>query len=250
LESYHSIPFTDVEAARVARVDDRAIQNSKAFYHCLKSTLEGDIKATLFEQIGNLPTVEDGATLFKTITDLLLALSLQLTIKTVADIQALDPADFKFKITSINTKLTHYFILASSGSRPLSEPEKLQHTLSTYAKIKQPDSWAQWTRAKIDSFDDNLLTTCQKLMNEAILKHLKIISEDGTFPGCSTTISEDVVAMLAKHAPAAKSKPGAPKPPADTDRKLPPFSTYWKAPDVFPIIITPSEYSCASRIQN
>jgi hypothetical protein len=236
LEGYHSIPLATLETARVARVNDRAIQNSKAFYHCLKSTLEGDIKATLFNQIGNLPTIEDGAVLFKTLTNFSLASSLQLTIKTVADIQALDPVDFKFNITAINTKLTHYFILASSGSRPLSESEKLQHTLSTYAKIKQPDSWAQWTRAKIDAFDENNLTTSQKLMNDATLKHLKIVSEDGTFRGRSTTVSEDVVAMLATHktksaSGTAKSTSGASKSTSDTERKLPPFSTYWKAPD-------------------
>jgi hypothetical protein len=156
LDAYHSIALTDIETARTARTDSRATQNSKAFYHCLKATLEGDIKSTLFDQLGNLPTVEDGAVLFKTITDFSLASSLQLTIKTISDIQALDPVDFHYKITNINTKLTHYFILASSGSRSLSEAEKIQHTLSTYAKIKQPESWAQWTRNKIHAFDEAL----------------------------------------------------------------------------------------------
>jgi hypothetical protein len=237
LQEYHSIPNTTIEAARLARTDARAIQNSQAFYHCLKSTLEGDIKATLFDQIGNHPTQEDGATLFKTITEFSLASSLQLTIKTISDIQALDPADCQFKITTINTKLTHYFILASSGSRSLSEPEKLQHTLSTYAKIKQPEAWAQWTRTQIDSFDDGTLTSCQKLMNSATLKQLKISSEDGLFRGRSTTMTEDVVAMLANHKskPAAgtpKSKPGPKSTPAASDPlPLPPFITFYKAPD-------------------
>ena len=240
LEAYHSIPLATIEADILARTDNRAIQNSKAFYHCLKATLEGDIRSTLFDQLGNLPTVEDGAVLFKTITDFSLASSLQLTIKTISDIQSLDPADFKFKITNINTKLTHYFILASSGSRSLSEPEKLQHILSTYAKIKQPESWAQWTRTKIDAFDDGSLTVSQKLMNDATLKQLKISSEDGLFRGRSTTISEDVVAMFATRSKQAsttsKSKPGAPKPKSTNDAstsdlKLPPWAYYFKAPD-------------------
>jgi hypothetical protein len=241
LTAYHSIPLPTIEAACTARMDNRAIQNSKAFYHCLKATLEGDIKATLFDQIGNLPTIEDGAALFKTITTFSLASSLQLTIKTISNIQALAPADCQFKVSTINTKLTHYFILASSGNRSLTEAEKIQHTLSTYAKIKQPESWAQWTRTKIDAFDDGTLSTCQQLMNDATMKQLKITSEDGTFRGRSSTISEDVVAMMlatTKPKPtaagAAKSKSGVPKPPADasgSDRQFPPFVTYYKAPD-------------------
>ena len=75
-------------------------------------------------------------------------------------------------------------------------------------------------------------------MNAAALKQLKISSEDGTFRGRSSTISEDVVAsMLAANktkpaagtAGAAKSKPGVAKPPDNA--KLPPFVKYFKAPD-------------------
>jgi hypothetical protein len=234
LTQYHSIPLTEIEAARTARNDNRAIQNSKALYHCLRSTLEGDIKATLFDQIGNHTTHEDGAQLFKTITNFSLASSLQLTIRTITDIQALDPVDFKFNIATINTKLTHYFILASSGTRALSEAEKLQHTLTIYEKIKQPESWAQWIRTKIDAFDDNSLTICQQLMNTAALKHFKISSEDGVFCGRSTSVSEDVVAMLATHNTKPKPTLADSKPPgtaSDSDLKLPPFVTFYKAPE-------------------
>jgi hypothetical protein len=240
LTQYHSISLTDIEAARTARNDNQAIQNSKALYHCLRSTLGGDIKATLFDQIGSHTTNEDGAQLFKTITDFSLASSLQLTIKTITDIQALDPVDFKFSIAAINTKLTHYFILASSSTRALSEAEKLQHTLTVYAKIKQPESWAQWIRTNIDAFNDNSLTVCQTLMNAAALKHLKISSEDGVFCGRSTSVSKDVVAMLATHNSKpkptladSKSKPKAAKPPgtaSNSDLKLPPLSRFTTLP--------------------
>eukprot|EP00980_Cylindrotheca_fusiformis_P026869 scaffold17784_cov76-Cylindrotheca_fusiformis.AAC.1 len=81
LEKYHLITDTDVEAAHRNRIDPRARQNARAFYHCLKSTLEGDIRSTLFDQLANTPTVEDGATLFMRITKFSLASSLQMTIK-------------------------------------------------------------------------------------------------------------------------------------------------------------------------
>eukprot|EP00980_Cylindrotheca_fusiformis_P022583 scaffold9463_cov122-Cylindrotheca_fusiformis.AAC.1 len=43
LEKYHLITDADVETAHRNRIDPRARQNARAFYHCLKSTLEGDI---------------------------------------------------------------------------------------------------------------------------------------------------------------------------------------------------------------
>jgi hypothetical protein len=232
LTEYHSIPLTNIEAAYAARTNDRAIQNARCFYHCVKATLEGDIRETIFEQLANLPGYEDGATLFKTIISLSMASSLQLTIQTIQNIQALDPSEFEYKISSINTRLVHLFMLASSINRQLSEPEKIQHTLTIYSKIKQPEAWAQWVRNKVEDFDDEKLTTCQALMNSASLKQLKIKSETGNFRGRSTTIHEDVVAMLAtKKRPHAPSH--SPDPSKDKDKKegfkLPPFVRHFKA---------------------
>lgn len=162
------------------------------------ATLEWDIKATLFDQIGRIPAVGDGATLFKTITTFFLGPSLQLTFKTLSGILALNPADFGYKIPTINTKLSHFFILlASYGRGPITEAEKMQHTFTIYAKIKQPASWAQWTRLKMNDFDSGALTNCQSLMNGRTLKQMRISSEDGTFSGRSTTLSEDIAAMMA-----------------------------------------------------
>jgi hypothetical protein len=229
---YHSIPLSDIEAAATTRTDDRAIQNARCLYHCVKQTLEGDIRETIFEQVANLPSTEDGATLFKTITSLSMASSLQLTIQTIQQIQALDPSDFDYKISGINTRLVHLFLLASSVNRQLSEQEKIQHTLTTYAKIKQPEAWAQWVRAKVDAFDENQLTASQALMNAATLKQTKIKSDSGDFRGRSTTIHEDVVAMLAtKKRPPTGSAGATPKIPTDKKAtgKLPPFVRHFKA---------------------
>jgi hypothetical protein len=64
LTDYHSITDTDVDNARIARIDLQAIQNSRAMYNCIKSSITGDLRATIFDQADNLPTTEDVPTLF------------------------------------------------------------------------------------------------------------------------------------------------------------------------------------------
>ena len=65
---YHSITDQDITNEFTNRVNDRAVQNSKTMYQCIKASITGDLKATIFGQAGNLPTREDGPTLFKTLT--------------------------------------------------------------------------------------------------------------------------------------------------------------------------------------
>jgi hypothetical protein len=47
---YHSITDAKITAAHTARADPRAIQNSRALYKCLKSSISGDLRATIFDQ--------------------------------------------------------------------------------------------------------------------------------------------------------------------------------------------------------
>eukprot|EP00980_Cylindrotheca_fusiformis_P006392 scaffold1365_cov78-Cylindrotheca_fusiformis.AAC.1 len=175
------------------------------------------------------------------ITKFSLASSLQMTIKAVTDIQNLNPANLSYKIPAINNKLAHLFIMASSGTDSITESAKIRHTLTLYAKIKQPESWAQWVRNKIDSFDEGTLTVCQNLMNSAAIKQMKIIADEGSFSGRSTSLQEDVIAMVAMKAkqPVAKAKPAANKgkkkdksdDESSSSKKSPPFVKHWKAPD-------------------
>ena len=65
LTEYHSVTDTAIEAARVARLNTHAMQNSKAMYACLKSSITGSIKNSIFIQYGNLPPYEDGVAFFK-----------------------------------------------------------------------------------------------------------------------------------------------------------------------------------------
>ena len=65
LTNYHSITDAELETDRTARANDRAIQNSKAMYRCLKASITGDLRATLLDQAANVNPIEDGPTLFK-----------------------------------------------------------------------------------------------------------------------------------------------------------------------------------------
>ena len=93
--------------------------------------------------------------------------------------------------------MNHLFVLATTGQRILGEPERIQHTLTTYSHIKQPEEWAQWVRLQIDRFEEGIIQNAQSFMNSAALKYVKI-SENGSgyFGGSSPTISEDIVSMM------------------------------------------------------
>jgi hypothetical protein len=243
LTEYHSIPMNVITDAATARTDDRAIQNARAFFCCLRDSIEGDLKEIVFEQDANMPTTEDGGTLLKTLTEFSMASSLQLTIQAVQDIHTLEPADFAYKVTAINTRLIHLFMLAASVNRTLSEPEKIMHTLTVYKKIKQPEAWAEWIRARVRDYDNGTLLLCQPLMNEGQRTQTRIVTDSGgDFHGRSTTMRDDVIAMM------AKSTKRAPLPTKDDNKargkkpdsvptgidssgnKLPPFVRFFKAP--------------------
>jgi len=48
LTDYHSISDADIEAARVARTSDRALQNATSMFNCTKTTVKGTLKDTIF----------------------------------------------------------------------------------------------------------------------------------------------------------------------------------------------------------
>ena len=64
LHEYHSISETDITTAQVARTDNRAIQNTKAMFQCIKSSITGGVRDTIFAQSENIPKVRDGIILF------------------------------------------------------------------------------------------------------------------------------------------------------------------------------------------
>lgn len=232
LTQHYAVTDAEIAAARVGRSDGRAIQNSQAMYHTIKKSISGDIKAMIFEQSDNVPTHQDGPTLFKLLMSFTIAASIQLAMMCLQQIITFDPASCKFNVQQINSKMTNLFTLATTNERTLSDPEKIQHLLTTYARIKQPEQWAQWVRNKMDAFDDGTLVNCQQFMNAAALKYIKVSAHNsGSFGGRSTTLAEDVVAMVAlkrKVAPTDAPKEKAIKKATTGTGGSPPFLLWAK----------------------
>ena len=153
-----------------------------------------------------------------------------------------DLAIYKFDIPSINSKLINLFMLATTNTRTLLDAEKIQHTINVYSKIKQPEVWVQWVRNQVDNFEESKILICQYFMNSALVKYNRIIGEHGnTFHGSSTTVQQDIVAMLARTA-STTTRPRISRAIATTAWKsrketvsnsshtLPPFAKFFKAP--------------------
>lgn len=249
LVDYHRITHADINAANTNRTNDRAKQNSTALYRALKQSIDGDLKSTLFQQIGNLPSTEDGVALFFRLTQLTVTSSLQLSMISLQSILTFAPADYNFNVSSINTQLNHLFVLATTRDRQLSEGERLQHTLTAYSRILQPDDWASWIKPLRELFDNQSVVspfpyvTSQDLMNAGVVKYTKITNEShGTFGGSSNSIRDDIVAQLSQGITAAKRKANPTKrddKPADSSdpddsaqeqpKKVPPFVRHYKS---------------------
>ena len=206
LKEYHSITDTQVETAQKARTNTRAIQNATCMYKCIKSSIKGDIRDTIFTQIGNIPTISDGIALFKKSTTFTSVASLQLSMLSFNSILSFNPFEHSFNIPTINSKLMHLFVLATTQHRDLDESERIQHTLNAYTKILQPEVWAQWVRNKLDSFEDGKIKVCQDFMNSATIKYNKIAATEGGFKGSVHSVQEDIVALFATKASSNKKR--------------------------------------------
>ena len=253
LTDFHSIPEATIETTRLSRTDPRAIQNSRAMFFALSASIDGDLQNTIFTQDGNIPDIEDGPLLFKRMLQTTVAASSQVSMQALRDLQDLNPADYAYNISIINTRATHLFTLATTGARTLSDGERIQLLLTTYNRIRQPAAWATWVANKTEAFDAGLLVSAnhvsahQLLMNDAILKsnRLHADKDHGLLKWRSTSLEEDVVAMLIKPAvsfPKASFPQRSPSvapaannnDPPNSKPALPPFARHFKsspAPD-------------------
>ena len=73
-----------------------------------------------------------------------------------------NPADQNYTIPDISTQLNHLFVFATTINRTISNVEKVQHIISTYNKIKWPESWAQWVQSTAETIEDGTLSYPQK----------------------------------------------------------------------------------------
>ena len=238
IDEYHSIDDADVTAAKTARTDDRAIQNAKALFKCLKCSISGNLKTTIFSQPDNIPKDEDGVALFKKFTEYTTLSSVQLSLSTFSNLLKFDPAQDKFDIAKINTRLLSMFVLCGGSHRTLDKYERIQHTLNAYDRIKQPDAWSRWVNSQKDEFNQGNLTNCQDFMNSALLKYNQISLEEGGFNGSVSSVQEDIISMV------AQMKKGTKRKKTDTDdssedkskgasktkkkKELPPFLKHFK----------------------
>jgi len=175
LTNYHSIYTVDVDTACTNRTNDRALQNSRTMYACIKSSIKGDLKDAIFTQFENIPNYDNGMALFKKLITFTTVASLQLSMVSFTNILNFSPSDHQFNIPTINSKLIHLFILSTTSSSTLDNSERISHTINAYKKIMQPESWAQWARTKEDVFEEGNITVCQTFMNAAVMKYNKII---------------------------------------------------------------------------
>ena len=192
----------------------------------------------MFDQEDHWTHHEDGPTFLVKLLSMTTTSTLQMALQAMKDIQNLDPAAHSYNIPIVNSTFNRLFILATTGQRALTEPEKLQHILTGYARIKQPEEWAQWVLTQMDAFDQNNLTNAQAFMNLASLKYQKIASQHGSFNGRPTTEKQDILAMMSLSKNKPKRQPPPPKDdlPAATPPKkpkrdltaLPPFATWYK----------------------
>lgn len=143
LTDYHLVTDAEITAASTACKNNRAIQNSKAMVGCIKYSIKGDIKDTIFTQFGSLLSVNDGIALFKHITTFTLVYYMQLSMLSLNKIVTFNPHDYEYNIPVINSKLNHYFVLSITSTHTFLSSENIQHLLIVYGKILQPETWTQ-----------------------------------------------------------------------------------------------------------
>ena len=112
-------------------------------YSCIKSSIQGDLKNTIFTQFKNIPDHDDGIALFKKLTTFTIVASMQLSMISFTNILNFSPSELLFNIPAINSKLLHLFILSTTSSRTIDDAKGISHTLNAYGKIVQPEAWAQ-----------------------------------------------------------------------------------------------------------
>ena len=262
LSDFHSVPESTIDTDRLARTDPRAIQNSRAMFFALSASIDGDLQNTIFTQDGNIPDIEDGPLLFKRMLHTTVAASSQVSMQALRDLQDLNPCDYSYNISIVNTRAAHLFTLATTGARILSDGERIQLLLTAYNRIRQPAAWATWVANKTEAFDAGLLVPSNHvsahilLMNDAVLKsnRLHADKDNGSLHWRSTSLEEDVVAMLSKPVttnppvtppskfPRLANTPGTATPPKSSS--LPPFARHFKsspAPDAPKFVVGDSK---------
>jgi hypothetical protein len=144
----------------------------------------------------------------------------------------------------MNTNASTLFEIATTSALTLADAERVQLILTAYNRIRQPAEWSSWVAYKIDAVEEGLLVppagvqSHRFLMNKAAYKAHKMSFDDTTtYSWKSSTLREDVIAMMVAQPP--NKKKGAIKgPPKTTEKKVttgtdeaPPFVRHFKRPE-------------------
>ena len=157
LEDSQSITKAEVVTALIARTDPRAIQNCKALFKCLESSIPPSVKSTIFDQPKNKPTGNDGVEFCCKLAKFTNFASTQLSILSQNKLLVFDPSVYNFNVSLIKTKLQALFVLIRTRNLTISEFDKLQHAIKIYEQIKQPSKWKTWVETRQQNIDNGLI---------------------------------------------------------------------------------------------
>jgi len=107
-------------------------------YSCIKNSIKGDLKDTIFTQFDNIPDYDDGDNIFKRLTTFTTVSSLQLTVLSYINILNFTTSDHQLDIPTINSKVIHLFVLSQLFSRSFDNAERISHTIDVNKKIVPP----------------------------------------------------------------------------------------------------------------
>ena len=209
LYNHHGLTTASIDAAYLARTNDRAVQNARCMYKCLKGSLTGDALTSIFNTPGNAPAHDDGIELLFKCTKLSTVSSVRLANQAVNDLNNYCPSTKNFVIPDIFEDIAKSFIIIAS-SRSLLDTDKITYALSIIKKIKQPTPFARFTERKEDEYDAGSLLNYNSFSQEVLLQYKKIKTDDPEhkFRGSLSTVHEDIVAMYTKvQAATTKSAP-------------------------------------------
>ena len=144
LTEYQLISSANIEDLLTACTDNHSIQNIKVFYAMLSKSVTGTICDTVFDQGKTLPTDKDGFLPFKIFTPFTVISYLQLPILSFKNITSLLTLTYDYVIPTINTNITHMFLLACTPTHIIDGIEHIQHTLTVYNRINHLAAWYTW----------------------------------------------------------------------------------------------------------
>ena len=79
----------------------------------------------------------------------------------------------------------------------------MHNIVTSYSRIRQPESWAQWFIKKIDDVEYGKITNPQDFVNQFSIKLFIICNTDTGFQSSYQIITKEILAVMAekKHKP-------------------------------------------------